>query len=351
MNIAIVDDNPTNIALVQAVVKNIAGIAARNFLEPREALAWCRDNDLDLLIVDYMMPGLNGIDFITQLRAAPGRAEMPILMVTANPDKKVLYRALEAGATDFLHKPLDTAELNARVRNMLAIRRSHLALAGRAAELAEEVRKATAEILERERETIARLARAAEYRDPETGAHILRMAHVSRIVTEELTGDAAFAQRIFEAAPMHDVGKLGTPDHILLKPGKLTPDEFAIMKGHAEIGWSILKGSASPILQFAAEIARSHHEKFDGSGYPQGLAGEAIPLAGRIVAVADVFDALTSARPYKPAWEKERAIAYMREGAGRHFDPACVAAFLARLDEILEICVRYADEESEEVHA
>jgi putative two-component system response regulator len=345
MQIVIVDDNPTNVALAQAVAKTIAGAQAKSFLDPAQALAWCESNELDLLIVDYMMPGLNGIDFISRLRAVPGRQEMPILMVTANPDRKVLYKALEVGATDFLHKPLDTAELGARMRNMLAIRKSHLSLENRASELAAEVEKATAAILARERETITRLARAAEFRDPETGAHIVRMAHISRIVAEQLTGDADYAQRIFEAAPMHDIGKLGTPDHILLKPGKLTPDEFEIMKRHASIGWSILKDSASPILQFAAEIAGAHHEKFDGSGYPAALAGEAIPLAGRIVAVADVFDALTSARPYKPAWEKERAIAFLKEGSGKHFDPACVAAFMARLPDVLEICERYADEE------
>jgi putative two-component system response regulator len=345
MQIVIVDDNPTNIALVQAVAKTIAGAQAKSFLDPQQALAWCEGNALDLLIVDYMMPGINGIDFISRLRGHPGRGDVPMLMVTANPDRKVLYKALEAGATDFLHKPLDIAELGARVRNMLAIRKSHLSLAGRADELAREVAKATAAILARERETIARLARAAEFRDPETGAHIVRMAHISRLVALQLTGDEDYAQRIFEAAPMHDVGKLGTPDHILLKPGKLTPDEFTIMKRHASIGWSILKDSASPILQFAAEIAHAHHEKYDGSGYPGGLRGDDIPLCGRIVAVADVFDALTSARPYKPAWDKARAIAFLAEGSGSHFDPACVAAFMERLEEVLEICERYADEE------
>lgn len=351
MHIALVDDTPTNIALIQAVVRNLTGVAAHGFPDPAEALAWCSQNEVDLVVVDYMMPGMDGISFIEQLRATPGRKQVPMLMVTANSDRQILYRALEAGATDFLTTPLDTVELRARIRNMLEIRQSHLAMRDRAEFLDAEVKKSTADIIARERETITRLARAAEYRDPETGAHILRMAHISGIVAGQLTGDAGFAQRIFEAAPMHDIGKLGTPDHILLKPGRLEPQEFEIMKRHAEIGWSILKDSASPILQFAAEIARSHHEKFDGAGYPGRLAGDAIPLSGRIVAVADVFDALTSARPYKPAWEKQRAIAFMQEGSGRHFDPACIAAFMARLDDILDVCAQYADESEAELAA
>jgi putative two-component system response regulator len=220
-------------------------------------------------------------------------------------------------------------------------------LADRAALLADEVREATREIHARERETIFRLARAAEFRDPETGAHILRMAHFSIIIATRLGWDAAALDQLLQAAPMHDVGKLGTPDHILLKPGKLTPDEFDIMKQHASIGWEILKDSSSPILTQAAEIALTHHEKFDGSGYPNGLAGEAIPQVGRIVAVADVFDALTSDRPYKKAWSVEDALNLLQDGSGRHFDPACVEAFLAGREEMMAIRERYRDEEGE----
>ena len=344
MNIVIVDDNATNLELIEAVAEHIGDCTSHCFDHPRKALDWCRDNDLDLLIVDYMMPELNGIELIRTLRSFPGRADLPMLMVTASRDRKVLYQALEAGATDFLTKPLDTLELGARMRNMLSIRRSHLALANRATQLAGEVRKATFEILERERDTILRLCRAAEFRDPETGAHIQRMAHMSQVIALQLTGDRDFADSILQAAPMHDVGKLGTPDLILLKPGKLTIEEFEIMKQHAEIGWTILRDGASPILALAAEIAHTHHEKFDGSGYPRGLSGSGIPLCGRIVAVADVFDALTSARPYKPAWETGRALNLLKEGSGHHFDPACVEAFMARQDEMLEICRRFEDE-------
>ena len=345
MIIVIVDDNLVNVRLTEALVEQMDDCRAQCFTEPVAALAWCETNAFDLLIVDYMMPVLDGIELIGKLRSNPGRTQVPILMVTASNEREVLYRALEAGATDFLTKPIDTVEFGARVRNMLAIRKSHVSLANRADELAAEVKKATAEILEREKDTILRLSKAAEFRDPETGAHIVRMAHYSRLICEELSDDPNFVAGVFEAAPMHDVGKLGTPDHILLKPGKLTPEEFEIMKQHAEIGWVILKDGASPILRLAAEIARSHHEKFDGSGYPQGLRGEAIPLSGRIVAVADVFDALTSERPYKAAWEIPRAVEFMRQNRGNHFDPACVDAFFSRWEEALEIREQFKDED------
>ncbi|MCB1940181.1 MAG: HD domain-containing protein, partial [Rhodocyclaceae bacterium] len=216
--------------------------------------------------------------------------------------------------TDFLNKPIDRHEFQPRVRNMLALRRAHLATREQARILAVEVERATAEIHSRERETVARLARAAEFRDPETGAHIQRMAHYSALIGRKLGLSDHFVDALLQAAPMHDVGKMGIPDHILLKPGKLTPEEFEIMKGHPRIGHDILKDSSSPVLQLAASIALHRHEKFDGSGYPQGLHETAIPLEGRIVAVADVFDALTSARSYKKAWPLEQAVEMLREG-------------------------------------
>jgi response regulator RpfG family c-di-GMP phosphodiesterase len=343
MNVVIVDDTQINVTLMQALVNRIDGCKPVCFTDSATGLAWCLGNQPDLVIVDYMMPAPDGIEFIQRLRAEPGKAELPILMVTADHEKEVRYRALETGANDFLTKPVDRIEFTSRVKNMLAIRKSHLALTDRAAWLAEEVGKATAEIREREREAVFRLARAAEFRDPETGAHIQRMAHYSKLIAAQLGLDQAQQDLILEAAPMHDVGKLGTPDMILLKPGKLTPEEFAVMKQHAAIGWEILKGSAAPTLQVAAEIAHTHHEKYDGSGYPRGLAGEQIPLFGRIVAIADVFDALTSARPYKPAWELDRAWTFITEGRGTHFDPACTDAFLAVQKAVIEIREQFRD--------
>jgi putative two-component system response regulator len=228
---------------------------------------------------------------------------------------------------------------------MLALGTSRRHLADRAAWLAEEVKKATAAIHSREQELLFRMSRAAEFRDPETGAHIQRMAHYSHLIAASLGLSAEDQALILQAAPMHDVGKIGIPDLILLKPGRLTPEEFDVMKSHARLGFELLSGSESFVLQAAASIAISHHEKFDGSGYPYGVAGQAIPLFGRIVAVADVFDALTSERPYKKAWEFERAIDFLREGAGTHFDATCVEAFLVRMDDILAIHVRFQDKE------
>jgi putative two-component system response regulator len=347
MNIVIVDDTQINVTLMQALINRIEGCKPIGFTDSAAGLQWCIDGDPDLVIVDYMMPAPDGIEFITRLRALPTKADVPILMVTADHEKEVRYRALETGANDFLTKPIDRIEFTSRVKNMLAIRRSHLALADRAAWLADEVAKATAEIREREREVVFRLARAAEFRDPETGAHIQRMAHYSRLIAAGIGLDTAQQELILEAAPMHDVGKLGTPDMILLKPGKLTPEEFAVMKQHATIGWEILRDSAAPTLKTAAEIAYTHHEKFDGSGYPRGLKGEEIPLFGRIVAIADVFDALTSARPYKKAWEFDAAWEFIRENRGSHFDPHCADAFLARRDEVLAIRAQFRDPDEE----
>ncbi|MCZ8293342.1 MAG: response regulator [Hylemonella sp.] len=343
MQIVIVDDVEANLLLLKHFIGQLSeSHAVEAFTDPLQALAHCQVAVPDLVIVDYMMPELNGIDFIQRFRAVPGRADIPVLMVTANDELTVRYSALEAGANDFLTKPLDKIEFRARMRNMLALRASQKRLEDRASWLAEEVLKATDEIVRRERETILRLSRAAEFRDPETGDHIQRMAHYSWMIAVRLGLPLEQQQLILEAAPMHDVGKVGIPDHILLKPGKLDDAEFSVMKQHPVIGHQILSDSSSPLLQMAAVIALSHHEKFDGSGYPLGLTGEAIPLVGRIVAVADVFDALTSARPYKAAWELDRAVSFMREQRGLHFDPQCVDVFLDRLDEVQAVRRRFA---------
>ena len=342
--IAIIDDSEINLMLFGALVGKLANCRAELFRESVKGLHWCAENVPDLVVVDYMMPEMDGIEFITKLRASSGMEEVPILMITASDDRDVRYEALRIGATDFLTKPVDHVEFSVRVRNMLALSNSHRKLANRAAWLAEEVTKATVAIHAREQELLYRMSRAAEFRDPETGAHIQRMAHYSQLIAAKLGLSDDDQQLLFQAAPMHDVGKIGIPDHILLKPGRLTPDEYEVMKRHAVIGYELLNGSESQVLQTAATIAASHHEKFDGSGYPNGVMGEAIPLFGRIVSVADVFDALTSKRPYKEAWSLERAAKFVRTGAGGHFDSACVGAFFACWDDVLEIHARYQDE-------
>jgi putative two-component system response regulator len=341
--VAIIDDSDINLTLLKALVNKLGGCEPLLFQESPKGLAWCIDNLPDLVIVDYMMPELDGLQFIARFRAASGCEEIPVLMITANDDKDVRYEALQIGATDFLTKPVDRLEFSARVRNMLALSTSRRHLADRAAWLAEEVKKATEAIHSREQELLFRMSRAAEFRDPETGAHIQRMAHYSHLIAGSLGLSAEDQALILQAAPMHDVGKIGIPDNILLKPGKLTEEEFEVMKGHSRLGFELLSGSESIVFQAAASIAISHHEKYDGSGYPYGVAGDAIPLFGRIVAVADVFDALTSVRPYKAAWDFDRAIGFLREGAGTHFDAGCVDAFLKRMDDILAIQARFQD--------
>ena len=344
MKIAIVDDTPLNLTLMQALVSKLHDCEPIPFVDPVEGLAWCQANEPDLIIVDYMMPGIDGVEFIRQFRARAEHDDVPILMVTADHERQTRYNALQSGATDFLNKPVDRNEFQPRVHNMLALRRAHLSTRLRAAELEGEVRKATATIHQREEETVTRLARAAEFRDPETGAHIQRMAHYSALIARQLEQAEDFCTKILLAAPMHDVGKLGIPDHILMKPGRLTTEEFEQMRRHPLIGYDILKDSSSPVIGMAAVIALTHHEKFDGSGYPHGARGEDIPLEGRIVAVADVFDALTSSRPYKPAWSLEAAEHFLREGRGSHFDPMCVDALLSDWNGVLQIRTRFRDE-------
>lgn len=344
--VLIIDDSDINLTLIKELVLKLGECAPVLFDNPLRALDWCREHVPDLVIVDYMMPDMDGLKFISAFRALHGRNEIPVLMVTANDQKEVRYEALLGGANDFLTKPIDRVEFSARSRNMLSLRMGQKFLADRAAHLAALVSEQTQEIRNREQERIFRMSRAAEFRDPETGAHIQRMAYYSQIIAKGLGLDEKIQKLILEAAPMHDVGKIGIPDYILLKPGKLTFEEFEVMKGHAKLGHELLKGSGSETLRAGAEIAISHHEKYDGSGYPFGLVGTKIPLFGRIVAVADVFDALTSERPYKKAWPLADARKFLEDGRGAHFDPMCVEAFLAGWDEALEIRQRFQDEEA-----
>jgi putative two-component system response regulator len=346
MKVVIIDDAQINVTLLQHLVRKLPDCEPISFLDPVAGLAWCLANEPDLVIVDYMMPQLSGIELVRRFKAEPHHADIPVLMVTANHEIEVRHEALKIGVSDFLNKPLDNAEFLARARNMLLLRQSFKKLSNQAAWLAEEVKKATRDLVEREHETIICLSKAAEYRDPETGSHILRMSHYSKLIARQMGLSVEQQEIILDAAPMHDIGKVGTPDMILLKPGKLDEAEFAVMKKHASNGYEILAGSRSPLLKIAAEIANTHHEKFDGSGYPNGLAGELIPLFGRIVAVADVFDALTSARPYKKAWKIEDAKKFLRDYSGTHFDPICVDAFFSDWEGVMAIRSRFQEEDS-----
>ncbi len=343
--VLIIDDTEINLILFGALIKKLDNCQSHSFASPLDGLAWAATHTPDLVIVDYMMPDIDGLEFIQRFRALPNCVDVPILMITANDQKQVRYRALDSGANDFLAKPVDKVEFLARAKNMLSLSSARRKLADHAEWLSSEVRKATEVILQRERDTVFRLCKAAEFRDPETGAHILRMAHYSQLIAKKLGLPPDEQELLLEAAPMHDIGKVGITDNILLKPGRLDAAEFEIMKQHAAFGYELLKNSNSRVLQAGAEIALGHHEKYDGSGYPQGLKGEAIPIFSRIVAVADVFDALTSERPYKKAWTLEQAVDFLNAGSGTHFDPQCVQAFLDGFDDVLAIRDRYQEEE------
>jgi two-component system response regulator RpfG len=339
--VVIVDDRSTARRLLEGLARTLEpGVVVESFEDPQEALAQMKLVTPDLIITDYRMPGMDGIEFTRRIRAERRLADVPVIIVTV---VEVRYQALENGATDFLTRPIDPQECRARCLNLLALRRSQRVVADRAQWLEEQVMLATREVRTRERETLLKLAKAGEYRDEETGNHIIRMARYARLVAEELKLTAMECDEIEAAAPMHDIGKIGIPDQILMKPGRHTPEQQAIMRTHPLIGHGILDDSPSRYLQMGAVIALGHHEKFDGTGYPQGLAGENIPLPARIAAVADVFDALTSNRPYKRAWSFQEALHYIRSESGKHFDPACVRAFELRIDTVADIMRELGD--------
>ena len=336
--VMVVDDQSTGRAILEQVVRSLdERVQVEGFRRPVDAVIWAARHVADLVLVDYMMPDMDGIEFVRRLRALPGYEHVPIVMVTVHDDRKVRYAALDAGITDFLTKPVDARECLARCRNLLTLRRQHLALEDRRRHLEHMVEDATREVREREKETLMRLARAGEFRDEEPGPHLIRMSRYSRLIAGALSLDAEEAETVELSAPLHDIGKIGIPDQILLKPGKLDAPEWALMQRHAVIGHDILKGSASKYVSMGALIALAHHEKYDGSGYPNGLEGDHIPVCARIVAVADVYDALTSVRPYKAAWPSAEAMDYVASQAGKHFDPRMVEAFLRSKDEILKI--------------
>ena len=328
--ILVVDDNSTNLLLMSTLAAKASGEKAQSFLDPIEALAFCDSTTPDLVFVDYMMPKLDGLKFIELFRQKPNCQNVPVVMVTAANEADVRQKALILGATEFLGKPIDNLEFKLRAKNLLDLRKA-------INHLDEQVRIATATLESREAEMMAAIASAAEFRDPETGAHTQRVGRYAHLIAKGLGVREPYLGDILKAAPMHDLGKLGIPDSILLKPGKLTPEEFALMMTHPAIGAKIANKSASRVMKLAAEISLTHHEKFDGSGYPRSLVGDEIPLSGRIVALADVFDALTTVRPYKNAWPIEEARTWMLERVGAHFCPKCSKVFFEHWDDVLAI--------------
>jgi putative two-component system response regulator len=337
MRALIVDDNATSLLLLKRVVGHIDGCSVIGFHDPHAAFGEIRSGGVDLLLVDYMMPQIDGVEFITRVRALPGMDDLPIIFVTTPEEKSARSAALEAGATDFLTKPIDPAEVKARIRTVIRLHDAEAKLRDQAAWLADEITEATSNIAGREEEVILRLAQAAEFRDGETEMHILRMANYCLLIGEALGLDGETCRTLYLAAPLHDIGKIAIGDAILLKPGKLSPEERAVMEQHTTYGHRLLANGHSDLIRAAEDIAWCHHERWDGSGYPRGLAGEQIPLFARIAAVADVFDALTSERPYKQAWPLPQAAEHIAQNSGKHFDPACVSAFLNRWNEAVAI--------------
>ncbi len=333
----LVDDSRSVLNYLKRHIEAEGLVEATAFLDPVEALACARERVFDLVLVDYEMPHMDGISFIRVFRSLPGCADVPIAMVTSRQTDDVRMEALQAGATDFLPKQPQSLEMTVRLRNLIQLGAAVRKLNDRAAHLASEVAAATRKLGEREEEIILRLALAVEYRDNDTGEHTLRVARYSRVIAEQLGLPARLCRDIYLAAPLHDVGKVAIPDNILLKPGRLTDDEMAVIRTHATIGERILADSGCELIQLGAQIASGHHERWDGAGYPNGLKADEIPVAARVVAVADVFDALTTRRPYKEPMPIEVARSYLVENKGRQFDPACVEAFLSRWDEVVGI--------------
>lgn len=342
--VLIVDDQSTGRVILAEIVRSIDKfVEAVTFEDPEAALEYARTHAVDMVITDYQMPKMNGVDLVRELRKVFRDETIPIVVITVDKQLEVRYQALNSGAIDFLTRPIDRIEYRQRFINLLALRRHEIDNANRRRWLEEKVSNATQELRKREVETLFRLARAAESRDKVTGMHLSRMAKYSALIARGHGMSATQQEAIELAAPMHDLGKIGISDRILQGGDTLSGPDMEIMKTHTTIGYDLLKDSNSEFLQMGAVIALGHHEKYDGSGYPFGLKGEQIPLEARIVALGDVYDALTSVRPYKRAWSPEDAFAWMQEQSGRHFDPELLEIMLASRDAIVEIGKQFAD--------
>jgi len=337
-NILIVDANTANIALLENILEDAGYDEFTSTTDPRTVLSLCMEEEFDLILLDIRMPHMSGLEVMEVLaKEFPAGYYLPILVLTAQLDQETRQKALAFGAKDFLTKPFQHWEALLRIRNQLETRYFYKRQILRADILEREVAKRTEEILSVQLEIVRRLGMAGEFRDNETGAHVIRMSRVSEVIARGAGLDEKTCELILYSSTMHDVGKIGVPDRILLKPGKLDKEEWEIMKSHADIGARIIGDYPADIFWMAGVIAASHHEKWDGSGYPQGLKGEAIPISARIAAISDVFDALLSARPYKEPWPLDKALAVMKENSGTHFDPKLLDVFFDRLDGILEI--------------
>jgi len=366
--IAIIDDEELNVRVVR---KHLADAGYSNFLpitDSTQAVAAMRAERPDLILLDIMMPEVSGLDILHLLSLEDRLRQIPVLILSASTEVELKRVCLELGVTDFLAKPVDPYELLPRVRNVLLSKHDRDQLAQHAEQLEEQVRQRTAELAASREEVVHCLARAAEYRDDDTGRHVVRVGKYVGIIARELGYSESRVEVLELAAQLHDIGKIGVPDAVLRKPGKFEPDElerirrhcamgkdiispltssdWRMLKSHANLGANLLNVASSPLLMLAARIAQTHHERWDGTGYPLGLQGEDIPIEGRMTAVADVFDALSTKRPYKPAFPREKCFAILKEGRGTHFDPTVLDAFFRRSAEIIEVQMDYMDMDS-----
>jgi len=343
--ILIVDDNQANVQLLEMLlqIENFENV--QSTMDPRDVVALHQEHNFDLILLDIRMPQMDGFQVMEALKDIHREDYLPIIVLTAQKDMETRLRALELGAKDFLTKPFERLEVLHRIENMLEVRHLYNQQSRQAEILERKVQDRTREIMTTRLEIIQRLGRAGEYRDNETGMHVIRMSKGCHRLAIASGLSEGHAEQIFQASPMHDVGKIGIPDHILLKPGKLDAEEWDIMMSHSEIGADIIGEHDSGLMIMARQISLTHHEKWDGSGYPGGLRAEQIPIEGRIAAICDVFDALISARPYKEPWPVEKAMALIRDEAGKHFDPDLVKHFVSIQDQIIRIRDKYSDGE------
>ncbi len=341
--IMVVDDEAVNLKVLGKMLRTQGYANLIVVQDSRTVIDLYKQEQPDLILLDLNMPFMTGFDVLAGLRALDDPLLPPIIMLTAQHGKEFLLKSLENGARDYITKPFDMAELLARVRTMLEVHLAHRLVFAEKETLENMVHRRTVELLETRLQIVQRLGRASEYRDNETGRHIQRVSRTAVIIARVLGWKTQELENLLHAAPMHDIGKIGIPDAILLRPGKLSGEEWSIMKTHTSIGAHILSGDDSDLLRLAEVIALSHHEKWDGTGYPAGLAGDAIPTSGMIVSISDVFDALTSERPYKKAWTVDAAVSYITENSGTHFAPNLVTIFLDQLPKILAVRDSLAD--------
>jgi len=342
-NILVIDDEAINLEIIEELLSNYGYKQLHLFSDAEEGIAFYRQTPPDLVLLDINMPVLSGFDVLQRFAEIKLNLMPPVIVITALNDEKNRLQALSLGAKDFLTKPFCDEEVLLRVHNLLEMFLAHKENSHYASNLEQIVEKRTEDLLATQQEMIERLGLAAEYRDNDTAAHTIRVGRYVETIALGLGLNAKKSKMLRFSAPMHDMGKVGIPDNILLKPGKLDDGEWEIMKKHAEYGYDILKNSSSLILKNAGVIALSHHEKWNGKGYPSGLKADQIPLYGRITAAADVFDALMMSRPYKPAWSLDRAVALINEEAGQHFDPSIVKVFNQVIDQLVLIKEEYAD--------